>query len=146
MTDREKVIAELNRVADEANPWKESPPLRCDISYPLLIDTIALLKAQEPRVMTFEEVKEKIGSGECVFTECEKEGQWMRYGDAKLSVDQGNSCRIAFLISRRGDNPYVRWWMIYYENYNKTWRCWTSRPTDEQREAVKWVLPTTKRP
>lgn len=48
MTDREKVIAELNRVADEANPWKESPPLRCDISYPLLIDTIALLKAQEP--------------------------------------------------------------------------------------------------
>ena len=24
------------------------------------------------------------------------------------------------------------------EDYGKTWRCWTSRPTDEQREAVKW--------
>lgn len=24
------------------------------------------------------------------------------------------------------------------ETYNRVWRCWTSRPTDEQREAVKW--------
>ena len=22
--------------------------------------------------------------------------------------------------------------------YGKTWRCWTARPTDEQREAAKW--------
>jgi len=22
--------------------------------------------------------------------------------------------------------------------YNDSWRCWTSRPTDEQRKAVKW--------
>jgi len=22
--------------------------------------------------------------------------------------------------------------------YGKTWRCWTARPTDEQRKAVKW--------
>ena len=22
--------------------------------------------------------------------------------------------------------------------YGKSWRCWTSRPTDEQRKAVKW--------
>lgn len=22
--------------------------------------------------------------------------------------------------------------------YGKTWRCWTSRPTDEQRKVVKW--------
>ena len=22
--------------------------------------------------------------------------------------------------------------------YGKTWRCWTSRPTDEQREATPW--------
>ena len=25
-----------------------------------------------------------------------------------------------------------------YEFYNKTWRCWTHRPTEEQRKAVKW--------
>lgn len=100
---------------------------------------IALLKAQEPRVMTFEEVKEKIGSGECVFTECEKEGQWVRYGNAKLSVDQGDSCIIAFLSSgSREDDPHAIWWWISYKNYNRTWRCWTIPPTYEQRKAVKW--------
>lgn len=25
--------------------------------------------------------------------------------------------------------------------YGKTWRCWTVRPTDEQRKAVKWDEP-----
>ena len=24
------------------------------------------------------------------------------------------------------------------EEYGKAWRCWTTRPTDEQREAAKW--------
>ena len=24
------------------------------------------------------------------------------------------------------------------EEYNRTWRCWTKRPTDEQRKTVKW--------
>ena len=24
------------------------------------------------------------------------------------------------------------------KSYGKTWRCWTARPTDEQREATKW--------
>ena len=25
-----------------------------------------------------------------------------------------------------------------YEDYGKKWRCWTQRPTDEQRKAVPW--------
>ena len=25
------------------------------------------------------------------------------------------------------------------DGYNKTWRCWTSRPTDEQREGTPWT-------
>ena len=24
------------------------------------------------------------------------------------------------------------------DGYGEDWRCWTSRPTDEQRKAVKW--------
>lgn len=24
------------------------------------------------------------------------------------------------------------------DEYNQTWRCWSARPTDEQRDAVKW--------
>ena len=25
------------------------------------------------------------------------------------------------------------------DEYGKTWRCWTSRPTDEQMEATPWA-------
>jgi len=54
MKDREKVIRELDKVADEANPWKDQPPLRCDISYPLLVDALALLKEQKEAEWTEE--------------------------------------------------------------------------------------------
>lgn len=30
----------------------------------------------------------------------------------------------------------VTWWNEEY--YGKTWRCWTSRPTNEQREGTPW--------
>ena len=29
--------------------------------------------------------------------------------------------------------------VIDWENYGVNWRCWTSRPTDEQREAIPWI-------
>lgn len=107
MHDREKVIEGLKKCAAIHQGFVcescEYPGDDCAVD-----DAIALLKAQEPRVMTLEEVKEKIGSGEYVFTECEKEMQWMRYGNAKLSVDQGDSCIIAFLSSgSREDNPHA---------------------------------------
>ena len=106
----------------------------------VLKDALMLLKKQEPRVMTWDEVKKKINSGEYVFTECEKEKQWMRYGNAKLAIDQGDSCRIAFLSSGdREDNPHALWWWISYKNYNKTWRCWTTCPTYAQMETTPWV-------
>lgn len=105
-----------------------------------LEQVVSALKAQEPRVMTWNEVKKKINSGEYVFTECEKEGQWMRYGNAKLAIDQGDSCRIAFLSSGdRENNPHALWWWISYKNYNKTWRCWTPSPTYAQMKATPWV-------
>ena len=48
MSESKNVIAELKKIADEANPWKDNPPLRCDIPYLLLLSAIKLLKAQEP--------------------------------------------------------------------------------------------------
>ena len=48
--DREKVIKELDKLVDEVNPWKESPPLRCDIPYPLLCDALAMLKEQKAQI------------------------------------------------------------------------------------------------
>ncbi len=30
---------------------------------------------------------------------------------------------------------------LYEETYGITWRCWTSRPTDEQRAVTPWSEP-----
>lgn len=81
---RAKVIAELERVADEANPWKESPPLRCDISYPLLIDALTLLKAQEPVEPTIGRAVEHDGH----------DSWWYQCGKCEKPIDwQDNYCR-----------------------------------------------------
>ena len=33
---------------------------------------------------------------------------------------------------------YNKYYMRLYTEYNKTWRCWTARPSVERRKAVKW--------
>ena len=131
MTEQEKrakVIAELERVADEANPWKESPPLRCDISYPLLIDAITLLKAREPRVLRVEEVV------------------LLKQNDVVWLEDYNKKDVIPAIVSRMG--PMViciefalsdRFISVGYDDYGSRWRCWTSRPTNAQREAMSWI-------
>ena len=50
MPDREKVISDLEKITDEANPWKESPPVRCDLPYPLLLEAHERLKEQEKTI------------------------------------------------------------------------------------------------
>ena len=71
MPDREKVIKELDKLADEVNPWKESPPLRCDISYPLLCDAIALLKEQEKQIESLKQTCQSMMEGICLLKEQE---------------------------------------------------------------------------
>ena len=82
-----------------------------------------MVKPMEARVMTLEEVKS-----------CEN-AMW---------VDTCNGRGFyAFVLDRMKNGilevstraAYLR---LFSGNYGVNWRCWTSRPTDEQREAVKW--------
>lgn len=89
-------------------------------------DALSLLKAQEPRVMTLEEIKDG-------------EPYW-------LSTGKEFAVRPVICVCREDDarKPYItfKWQFGTFsweaENYGKTWFCWTSRPTDEQQEGVKW--------
>lgn len=89
---------------------------------------IAALKAQEPRVMTLDELqalqrqdvvwledadKEAIIPG-IVITAYKKEWQFITF------------------------TSYSGLFCVSYVDYGKRWRCWTSRPADEQREAIPW--------
>lgn len=137
MAELEKVIKGLEiciRVQDNEKCPDECP-YRKDICYGtvgLMADALALLKAQEARVMTLEEIEDALYNV-----------VWLDIPGAENLAD-GFSLIMAYsrkngyvlLDSPFGDNPSQD--RFEYTDYNKTWRCWTSRPTDEQREAVKW--------
>ena len=95
----------------------------------------ALSKAQEPRVMTLEEVLD------------------MKFDDVVyLQVYPTNAVLSAIVIDVIPKLSEINVGVVQFRHgagynginnadlsyYGKTWRCWTSRPTDEQREAVKW--------
>lgn len=91
---------------------------------PLNRDALALLKAQQPRVLTVDDVaawvRQKPLDREPIYVEVKDLlgawGAWM--------VDEIAS--------------YLPETDLSGELYGKTWRCWSVRPTDEQRKAVKW--------
>ncbi|MBQ6960842.1 MAG: hypothetical protein IJP78_07705 [Clostridia bacterium] len=111
----------------ETCPYDEAT---CGLDVPN--DALSLLKAQEPRVMTLDEV----------LAHDYKDGPlWLE------TIDNVITCGFAYCYKY-----YVQFSIPVMENeyllkrdtwnrtdtYNKIWRCWTSRPTDEQREATPW--------
>lgn len=117
MTDREKVIKTLQgiRIALDMDGHHNDAQA--------VADALALLKEQEPRVLTLEEA-------------LKANPVWFETHGlvSPAIIDHGESkagfCVIVFGEDNWNDYPISQ--------YNKTWRCWTSRPTDEQRKAVKW--------
>lgn len=95
----------------------------------MLADALALLKAQEPKVLTLEEV---LSSDFCWF-----ETRKWKCGDFLIPVIRYKHCdnEYGYTWLDGNDNFYV----VSESEYLKTERCWSSRPTDEQREAVSWA-------
>ena len=119
MPDREKVIKGLEQFIADFKPFCGNKS-----DWQRVEEALALLKAQEPRVMDFDDV---VGGDEC----------WLEaingacgYADCYACTGTGE----VQVFRCKYDNPQY----IMAKDYLKTWRCWTSRPTDAQREAVKW--------
>jgi hypothetical protein len=86
------------------------------------------LKAQEPRVMTLEEVK-ALQPDTDIWIEVRYLNAPIRIRACTVSGFSPGGTRL-FIIGGAHNYP-----MDMYNNY---FRVWTSRPTDEQKEAVKW--------
>lgn len=144
MADREKVIKGLeccstyddySRKSCRKCPYNEPEGKRSCKLHQMRVDALTLLKAQAPRVMTLEELEDALDTV-----------VWLDIPNTENLAD-GYSLIMAyshkngfiFLESPFGDNPSQD--RFEYKDYGITWRCWTSRPTDEQREAVKWDEP-----
>ena len=134
MNELEKVIKGLEETADDLRAWQTMAD-KADRGQLIAMenrvnDAIELLKAQEPRMMTLEEIKDY--NGECL---C-----WLEWIFAK----DDPTMFYAAVVRHRPNTDVIDYIgfnhsLGFRENeYNKTVRCWTSRPTEEQRKAVKW--------
>ncbi len=98
-------------------------------------DALSLLKAQEPRVL---QIKEVAFLEIAVFIETN--------GDLEgKGTDLFLAIPYIYAVSQNMLYGYIAFvdgntdvYDLQAIDYGKLWRCWTSRPTDEQRKAVKW--------
>lgn len=126
MINREKVIKGLEklRIVSECDHRKVDGYATAD----LCNDTLELLKAQEPRVMTLEEVKSSVGND--MYLEISTRKDEMSYITA-ATLDGAGQKGVVFYCDHFDFVAYNR--RLY------GWRCWTSRPTYEQMEATPWA-------
>ena len=136
---REKVVYSIERCIshvpdacrdcayDAGHPYNECVEM-------MLKDALSLLKAQESRVITLADLWHM--EHKPVFLQRKNSRLYMVEPAIVLKTEW---CYIPSLgdsyILMRENKIHDKYWAC---GYNVTWRCWTSRPTDEQREAVKW--------
>lgn len=105
----------------------------------IMEDTLAILNKQEPRVLSWEEVKKSGSAYRCVEI---YSPQVRRLALIYCIVRQSETIpELYYLLEDSG----VSWCRAEAE-YNRDcwqgtvsgWRCWSAWPTEEQRKAVKW--------
>lgn len=133
MPDKEKVIKGLEcckipftKCYNGGCPYFENDGCKARLKG----DALALLKAQaqEPMVLTLAELEHV----EIAYAEDKDKTDII-----PVLIKGRRFDRFAMVKGHLGDGTsYVFHPSIY--DYGKHWRCWTLRPTDEQREVVKW--------
>ena len=93
---------------------------------------ISLLKEQKAKVLTVDQLEDALDTVVWLETPVSKN---LADGYALIMA---YSHKYGFMLfdSPFGDNPSQD--RLEYSEYGKSWRCWNKRPTDEQRQAVKW--------
>lgn len=137
MPDREKVIEGLNDIHAVACGLGDDECYLNSIGIKqlqtLINDATELLRVQMPRVMCAAEVAD-CPEGTVLWVE---ERQGVTWNLFPLEIETSSShpdtgTDYLFFITYHDIRKFE------CSEYNQTWRCWTSRPTDEQRKAVKW--------
>ena len=138
MTEREIIIEGLERRQRFKTPDGSS----CVIPANLLQDALALLKAQEPRVMTPEEVIGNIILGRDRVI-------WFEFRDSIVPMNTKSLAYNDYLVD--DDMPILNDTNIEWRDsdgkkdgvivaeYNDVFRCWTSRPDEKVRTDTPWA-------
>lgn len=100
----------------------------CDGGDTLKRDALALLKAQEARVMTLEEAL----AAEVVYAEDIDKTEIIPVLVSRRAHD-----RVVLVRAHLMGSPSLTIYPLISE-YGKRWRCWTFRPDEMRREAIPW--------
>ena len=124
MTKQEKVIRGLTVCSDDIYkcidcPYYSEYTGNTDCSNHLCADALALLKEREARVMTPYEVR------------AEYEIVWLDHKDisCEVAILQRIACSM-YEFSIMGTDEMLS---LLESQYGKTWRCWTSRPSEDRK-------------
>lgn len=128
MAYREKVIKRLEECFSASCRGFRTCPYS-DNEWDAVQTALALLKAQEPRVMPADEIVLSAEPSKWLWVE--------RKGDYCAEAYKAGKT-VSGLITFECETPGAFLYCERPDEYGKTWRCWTSRPTDEQRKEVKW--------
>ena len=139
MNKRNSVIAGLEMQIHLAE-YVNSSYVNC-ISVELLKETLALLNTDEPRILSLEEaisgennieidpyVFVEIKDREDIFIGSVNNASFYNYPDMSFGVGECFHINRSYPASKTYPNT----------DYMKTVRCWTHRPSKEQREAEPW--------
>ena len=134
MTELEKVIKGLECCSVQHGNCGECPyydPMMgmfdSDCKLQMQADALALLKEQEPRVLTLDDV---CGGGEC----------WIEYkygghGYADVYLEEPDGTALVYRCKPVGDRKPETVWL---HDYGKLWRGWNYRPSPEQMRETPW--------
>lgn len=123
INDRNEVIRELQTEIENAT-YPDRPR---SFMFPLWLaeKVLELLKAQEPRVMTPTEAY----TADFVYIEFAG-----IITPALRTSNEREGHRESYFATQQLGGDWMRW-----DDYGKTWRCWTSQPDDATREATPWM-------
>ena len=138
MADIEKVIKGIECCRNGfcfACPYNDGVDDNVDCKQKWADDAISILKANKPRVLTLDEVNQDYKTW-CL-GEQEFEIWWLETKKAKKTIPASTM----FMNDNEGVvlRTYFGEMKYFYAAYNKYWRCWSARPTDEQREGTPWT-------
>ena len=122
MIDKEKVIKGLKELHGSIETMN------------LISDAIALVTEQEPKVLTLEEVEERMNTNDAYDSIFYAEVRTLTktsFGVFQLNFDS-EDYYVAMLLG----SSFPAWYRK--ESYGKKWRCWSTKPTIKQRQEVKW--------
>ena len=127
MNDRDEVIRELQAEVD--NAVYPDRPRRFMFPLWLAEKVLELLKEQEPRLMTYDELSAVSRTDSIVYVERRTKTYYNEMAFVAVEKVYGDTVTFSGQKSIFGHSK---------KDYGKEWRCWTSRPSDEQMKAVKW--------